>query len=86
MYIFRKKMNPTLIQVLFSISIQLMLIDLTKSFSIKNSNVESDNKNNFGSVNDTKSEFLEKKDDTPSTIQIEGKYRNVRLLCQIRYI
>ena len=79
-------MNKTLFQVLFSISILLMLIDLTKSSSINNSSVVSNNTNNFDSFNGTKTSFSGEKDDTPSTIQIEGKYIFVRLLCQIRQI
>ena len=77
-------MNKILIRALFFISIQLILIDLTKSFSVKNSSVISNNINKFDSVNDTNTEFLERKKAPPSTIQIEGKCSFVRLLSQIQ--
>ena len=79
-------MNKSLAQVLFYISILLLLTDLTKSSSITNSSVVSNNTNNLDSINDTKTGFSGRKDDTPSPIQIEGKHIFVRLLCQIRQI
>ena len=67
-------MNIKLIIALFTIPIDLILSDLTKSSSINYSYVVSNNTNNIDNVENTETESLGKKEASPSTIKTEGWY------------